>query len=189
MFNPNKVQDNTTTVMRYQRPPLVHFALEVSQLFRVSLLMLFFGVCFCLFVCFGSKDSKAEWIRKTSFAFKSTAENRCREFRDVISSRKALGFQSRVCPLWSLKECRHTFLKWLGMFNTEALLNAQGQRGNAILLTHIRSPARLGKIPIYHLVHLNEEVIVFVPCTESHLDDGSWIKIFLKKTRKLRNDL
>lgn len=36
------------------------------------------------------------------------------------------------------------FLKWLDMFNTVALLNAQGQRGNAILLIHIRSASGLG---------------------------------------------
>lgn len=48
------------------------------------------------------------------------------------------------------------FLKWLDMFNTIALLNAQGQRGNAILLNHIRSTARLGSIPNEHLVHFIE---------------------------------
>lgn len=69
------------------------------------------------------------------------------------------------------------FLKWLDMFNAVALLNAQGQRGNAILLNHIRSPARLAQIPNEHLVHFIEcRWQRFVLCMESHLEIGSLIK-------------
>lgn len=47
--------------------------------------------------------------------------------------RKHLEFSQELSSVESEGMSAH-FLKWLDMFNTVTLLNAQGQRGNAILL-------------------------------------------------------